>query len=100
MASVLSPNVRIVSGGYTPLGFQQIALTSTAGGLTPPTGARLAVIDAEIQNVRYRDDGVNPTATVGMRILADTELRYSGNLTAIKFVVELAGAVINVSYYA
>src|SRR6516225_9714539 len=56
---------------YQPLGYQQIA----AGGLTSavplpsiPAGARVAQVCAEAQAVRYRDDGVAPTAAVGMPI--------------------------------
>lgn len=90
---------QIVAGRLVPLKFEQIALTGTPATLNPPADARVAVIDTEIQNARWRDDGQAPSATVGMRTLADTELAYSGNLSAIQFVAETAGAVINVSYY-
>lgn len=99
MGSILSPNVRTIAGQLVPLKFEQIVLTSTAASLNPPSGARIAVIDTEAQNARWRDDGTAPTATVGMRCIADTELAYNGNLSTIKFVAETAGSIINVSYY-
>lgn len=90
---------RIVSGNLVALGFQQIALSSTAAHLSPAPDARIAVIDTEVQNARWRDDGAAPTASVGMRCIADTEFAYSGNLAVIQFVAEVAGSIINVSYY-
>ena len=43
------------------LGYQQITSLSSATGLTVPQGATLALIVPETQNVRWRDDGTNPT---------------------------------------
>jgi hypothetical protein len=91
--------VSVITGKVVPLGFQQLTSLSSAAGLTVPDGALFAVIDVEAENVRWRDDGTNPTATVGMRIIADTELVYSGDLSAIKFIAETSGAIANVSYY-
>ena len=93
------PVVGVVDAQVYPLGYQQITATAAAVGLTPPAGARIAQIDAEAQPVRWRDDGSNPTATVGMRIPVGSELKYSGDLSAIKFIAETAGAILNVSYY-
>lgn len=93
------PVVGVVNAQMYPLGFQQITATATAVGLTPPAGARIAVIDVEAQNIRWRDDGTDPTAAVGMRILVNSESKYSGDLSAIKFIAETAGAILNVSYY-
>jgi hypothetical protein len=55
-----------------PLGFQHITVTTTAQGLTRPPGAVSALIISELDPAnavcffRVRDDGVAPTATVGM----------------------------------
>lgn len=89
----------VVNAQVYPKGFQQLTGMSSATALTVPAGARIAVLDAEAQNVRWRDDGTAPTATVGMRIIADSEAVYSGNLAAIQFIAETAGAILNVSYY-
>lgn len=82
------------------LGYQQITSLSSAAGLTPPQGATLALIVPESQNVRWRDDGTNPTASVGMPIFVGASLSYDGDFNKIKFIEEAASAKLNVSYYA
>jgi hypothetical protein len=92
----------------TRLGYQQITSLSAATGLTVPTrdlnGLNqkpvIALITPETQGVRWRDDDVNPTASVGMPLAAGVTLQYDGDLTKIKFIEQTAGARINVSYYA
>jgi hypothetical protein len=87
--------------GSTPRGFQQITNLGSAVGMTvPATGASFAVILAEAQNVRWRDDGVAPTAGVGMLLEAGVEFTYQGDLSAVRFIEVTAGAKLNVSYYA
>lgn len=80
------------------LGYQQI-LPSVSTALTVPATATYAIIQAEAQAVRWRDDGVAPTAAIGMTIAAGGELRYDGNLTTIRFIEATASAKLNVSYY-
>jgi hypothetical protein len=82
------------------LGYQQITSLSSATGLTPPQGATMALIVAETQGVRWRDDGTNPTASVGMPIAASAYLNYDGDLNLVKFIEQTASAKLNVSYYA
>lgn len=87
-------------GQLNPLGYQQIANLSAATALTIPTGATLAFIQAEGQNIRWRDDGTNPTATVGMLIYADSEpLYYTGTLASLRLIQATATATANISYY-
>jgi hypothetical protein len=50
--------------------------------------------------VRWRDDDVNPTASVGMPLAAGVTLQYDGDLTKIKFIEQSASAKLNISYYA
>lgn len=82
------------------LGYQQITSLSSAAALTVPPGATLALIVPEAQNVRWRDDGTAPTATVGMPIYVGASLSYDGDLNKIRFIEETASAKINVSFYA
>jgi hypothetical protein len=82
-----------------PVGYQQLTGMSSATGLTVPAGAQFALIVAETQNVRWRDDGTNPTASVGMLLTTGTTLVYEAGLSAIRFIAATAGAVLNVSYY-
>lgn len=82
-----------------PMGYQQITGLSTVKGLNPPQHARVALIQGLSQNVRWRDDGTVPSATVGMQLLATRDFLYTGDLVQIKFIEEAASAEINVSYY-
>lgn len=81
------------------LGYQQITNLSVATGLTVPQGATRALIAPLSKDIRWRDDGVNPTASVGMPVTAGTYLSYDGNLQNIKFIEISASAEINVTYY-
>lgn len=83
-----------------PMGFQQITGLSTVKALTIPTGAVMAVVRAETQAVRWRDDGTAPTASIGMEILVGQELHYDADMTTIQFIEETASATLSVSYYA
>ena len=86
---------------WTPLGYNQITSLSTAVGLgTVPTGAVIALISAEAQGVRWRDDGTAPTATVGMPMAAGQEFQYTVvDFTKIKFIQQISGAILNVAWF-
>lgn len=83
-----------------PLGFQQIALDTTAVGLTVPAGASIAVITVAVANASWRDDGTDPTAAIGHIMTTTHEpLVYRGDPRRIKFI-EVSGApLLNVTYY-
>lgn len=89
------------------LGYQQITTLSSATNLTVPTTdlnglsakPTLALIVAETQAVRWRDDGVAPTASVGMPLAANVTLQYDGDLSRIQFIEQVGGAKLNISYY-
>lgn len=90
------------------LGYQQITSLSAAGALTVPTvdpsgnkqQPTFALIIAETQAVRWRDDGTAPTASVGMPLAVGVPLQYDGDLTKIRFIEQTASAKLNISYYA
>jgi hypothetical protein len=80
--------------------YEQITGLGTAKGLTaPPAGATMAMIQPETQSIRWRDDGTNPTASVGMIVAAGDILFYTGNFSDLKFIQVSASAIINVTYY-
>ncbi len=84
------------------MGFEQLSTASLSGvtSLSPPQGATVALINAEGAAVRWRDDGTDPTATVGMLIPVDLlPFEYWGNLAAIKFITASSSSLLNVSYY-
>jgi hypothetical protein len=89
----------VVDGNLTPLGYEKITGLSAVKALTVPTGARVALLQAEGQNVRWRDDGVNPTATDGMLLKTTADRWYTGDLAALRLVETAASATVMVSYY-
>jgi hypothetical protein len=90
------------------LGYQQITSLSAAASLTVPTvdanglsvKPTIAIITAEGAAVRWRDDGADPTGTVGMPLASGVTLQYDGDLARIRFIQQAGGGIINVSYYA
>jgi hypothetical protein len=97
----LNPLPVMVAPGSTPLGYQQITSLGSATALTVPTGATFAVVVPETQGVRYRDDGTNPTASVGMPIPAGTPWTFTGAgiLAAVKFIEQTSSAKLDILYY-
>jgi len=83
----------------TPLGYQQIVGLAVSTALTVPATAIYALIQTETKSVRFRDDGVAPTAAVGMPLLVGVQFFYEGSLAAIRFIETSASATLNISYY-
>lgn len=83
------------------LGHEQITSLSSAVGFTSiPAGAESVFVQPEAQNVRMRDDGTNPTASVGMILVANTLYEFSvSNFISMKFIEVTATAKLNVSFY-
>jgi len=82
-----------------PMGCEQLTGLTAAVPTAPPTGARGAIITCSGQPVRWRDDGVAPSATVGVYLAIGTILDYQGNLHALQFFQTAATAVVDISYY-
>lgn len=82
------------------LGYQQITSLSSATALTVPAGTSLAIIRPQTQNVRWRDDGTNPSSTVGYPLNVGDELRCdTWSMANIKFIEVTASAALNICYY-
>lgn len=106
MANWLDSPGKLVPGGNPVVprpmktcGYLQITSLSSATGLTVPDNALVALIQAETQDVRWRDDGTDPTASVGMLIGAGSTLAYTGDLNEIAFIQVSASAKLNISFY-
>lgn len=97
--SNLIGTVNTLPATLTPTGFQQITSLSTATSLTVPATSTMAVIEVEGAPVRWRDDGTAPTASVGMGQGTFIQQEYRGNLSAIQFIQQSSGAILNISYY-
>lgn len=83
-----------------PLGYvQQTSLSSAVALASVPDGAVIVHLQAEAQDIRWRDDGTNPTATVGMVLKVGETMIYMGNFDALKFIEATASAKLNATYY-
>jgi hypothetical protein len=104
---------QVITGNRRPLGYQALTVgSSTAVGFsfTAPQLVAVAIADncnyAIIQNPHasitalWRDDGTDPTTTVGMQLRAGQELQYAGDLRAIKFIAASSEISLNISIYA
>lgn len=90
----------IVQGFLEPNGREQISGLNVVKGLTTvPAFSKVVMIQPQTQNIRWRDDGVNPSATVGMILVANDVLVYSGDMSALKFIETTPSAKINVNFY-
>lgn len=89
----------VVDSKLVPKGYQQITDLSSAVKLSPPSGSRVALIQALTQNVRWLDDGNTPDDSTGMVLVAGADMLYTGDLAVITFIEVAAGAELNVTYY-
>lgn len=86
----------------TRLGYQQFTVATATALPSIPTGTFEALLVCETQTVRWRDDGTNPTASVGMPLIANQAFPYMGNATslaAMRIIQTTATATCNVTYY-
>lgn len=83
-----------------PLGYQQLTNLATATGLTVPAGTVYVLFKPNAQAIRFRDDGTNPTASVGYPQAAGAEYIYTGCApSSLRFIEVTAGATLDVLYY-
>lgn len=84
-----------------PLGYEQIVNADLAAPkkLNAPAYTKVAYVQVEGGQVRYRDDGVDPAAGVGMLLVDGAVLEYSSDLSALTFIEENGTPKLNVSYY-
>lgn len=96
----MSAGQQIIDGFLKPAGFQRVSsVDGGTGMLTPPDGVKLTLIQAESQDVRWRDDGEAPTDSVGMLLEAGQTLYYNGDPLAFRAIQVTATALLNVSFY-
>lgn len=99
-AAVAQVGQRLVPLGYCQLTSIDTAVlvSSCSGGI--PDGTNVVLMRAETQAVRYRDDGTNPTTTVGMPMLiADAPVLYVGTPSAIRVIAAVGGGKLDVLFY-
>ena len=86
---------------WIPIGFTQVSCNASTPLPAVPDAVR-AVVIAEGDNLRFRDDGAAPTPTFGMPLLngQSYEVLGAAALAIIRFIgMSGTGALINVSYY-
>lgn len=91
--------VNTIEGQRPPISYSQLTSLSAATALTVPSDCHAVLIQAETQNVRWRDDGTDPTASVGMLLYAGDFLWYNGVPGSLKFIQVSASAKLNVTFY-
>lgn len=85
------------------LGYQQstsLSATSAINLPSIPQAAGSVLLSVETQAVRYRDDGTDPTATVGQPVATGQTLCYANDAHAVRIISQTAGATINLTYYS
>lgn len=99
--------MQIPNAGEKSLGYFKTAavdasatLASLVGG-TIPQGTVRILVTPEVQAVRWRDDGVAPTASSGYPLAAGAELDYTamGAAPNLRFISVVAGALLNIQLY-
>lgn len=88
----------VLDATLEPDGYFQLTNLSSVASVAGGNG-RVALIQALNQNVRWRDDGTNPSSTVGMRLAAGETFLYNGDMRKIRMIEEASGAEVNISTY-
>lgn len=83
-----------------PSGGTGLTLTLTWADDVMPDGTTSILINAETQNVRWRDDGVDPTAAVGQLLVAGASIALDVQTTELFKVIEVTtSAKLNITFY-
>lgn len=85
---------------FTPLGYAQALLTTlSVYPVAMPAGTTYVLARAEAADCRWRDDGTDPTGTVGMPLAAGDTLYYDVESDDLRFTASAAGSILNLSFY-
>lgn len=103
--------IRAIGGKRPSCGYQQITSVASATALTvPDTSPNPPPVYAVVQcegtittppnYVRWRDDGTDPTSSIGMQLFVGSELNTHGPLDKLKFIDGAGTNKLNVTYYS
>ena len=98
---------RVIDGARAPAGYEQLAVAATAispSSLPAATanrpGATGVLITVETAAVRWRDDGVAPTTSVGNPLDPGLPFFYAGDPVNLQFIRSTSvSAVVNLNYF-
>lgn len=80
----------------TPVGAHTQVTPVPVATVAVAAGATAIMMQVQAQNVRYRLDGVNPTATLGFQLKAgDPPVVVPVTGADIRFIQEVAGAILD-----
>ncbi len=72
--------------------------SATSGGIPP--GATMAYLQAEVADVRYRDDGAAPTTAIGSLVVHGIPgILYAGTPSALRFIGASGSPLLDVAFY-
>ena len=80
-----------------PMGYAQVV--GIAAAISPPVPGRILKLMPESQGIRIRDDGTDPTTTVGLLIPAGACYEYKGDVRALRIIEAAASTTLNVLGY-
>ena len=99
----------LVSQPVTAFAFETITVSTTSIGFTAslayPTGADaqsvVAIVTTETNSIRFRTDGIAPTASVGHLVVAGSTIEVCGlpAAKAFRMIRASADATISATYY-
>lgn len=74
------------------------AASVTSGGIPP--GATMALLQSEVADVRYRDDGASPTTALGVVVTHATPgILYTGTLSKLQFIAASGSPLLDAAFY-
>lgn len=100
--------VNVESRGYFPISATSSTAVTVSSVITAASAAsatlsapNYALIRAETQAIRYRDDGTAPTAAVsgGMPLAVGEVLEFDGEIGKLQFIAQAGTATVNVNLY-
>ena len=96
MAGDVFSGARLIANGY-----QQVAAQDaiTAAGPTIPLGTMVMRVQTIGENIRWRDDGTNPTTTTGERLASGSVMEYIVRKLPLKVIAEQNTTQINYTFY-
>ena len=89
--------------GRPGIRYYQLAAGSMVAAVPVPGNGTVVMIQAEAQNVRYRADGEDPTAAVGVLLAAGESHTIDlgeGTAPQIRVIQTAGGAILNVTTFA
>jgi hypothetical protein len=106
LTGMLAPARAQVTGSLraVPLGYCQLAAISVATALSAcsggiPAGATAMAFQVTTTSARYRDDGTNPTAALGLPVATGITVFYAGTLSKFAIIPTAATSTIDILFY-